>query len=74
MIYINYPSYSGTNWQGTLFVWAIDLVVYVCNKWGGSAMPVFQNLMLILHVFGFLTVGITSHMKDCFITDSCRRS
>ncbi|KAK3111716.1 hypothetical protein LTR53_012743 [Teratosphaeriaceae sp. CCFEE 6253] len=56
MIYVNDPTYSGTNWQGTLFVWAITLVVYVCNVWGGRAMPVFQNLMLILHVFGFLTI------------------
>ncbi|KAK5133377.1 hypothetical protein LTR08_007811 [Meristemomyces frigidus] len=56
MIYINDPSYSGTNWQGTLFVWAITLMVYAGNIWGGRGMPVFQNVMLILHVFGFLTI------------------
>jgi choline transport protein len=56
MIYVNDENYSGTNWQGTMFVWAITLVVYACNVWGGRAMPVFQNLMLILHVFGFLTI------------------
>ncbi|KAK3670939.1 hypothetical protein LTR78_009217 [Recurvomyces mirabilis] len=56
MIYVNDETYVGTNWQGMMFVWAITLVVYFCNVYGGRAMPVFQNLMLILHVFGFLTI------------------
>ncbi|PIA99233.1 Choline transport protein [Cercospora beticola] len=53
---INNPSYAGTNWQGTLCVWAITILVLFANVYGGNAMPVFQNLMLILHVFGFLTI------------------
>ena len=56
LVYVNVPSYSGTNWQGTLMVWAISLIVYAANVWGGRGMPVFQNVMLILHVFGFLTI------------------
>ncbi|KAF7194323.1 Choline transport protein [Pseudocercospora fuligena] len=56
LAYINHPEYSATNWQGTLCVWAITLIVLLGNVYGGNAMPVFQNLMLILHVFGFLTI------------------
>jgi choline transport protein len=26
MIYVNDANYSGTNWQGTLFVWAITFI------------------------------------------------
>ncbi|SMQ47770.1 unnamed protein product [Zymoseptoria tritici ST99CH_3D1] len=52
----NYEGYAGTNWQGTLCVWAITVLVLLANVYGGRAMPVFQNLMLILHVFGFLTI------------------
>lgn len=58
MIYERDNSYGFSNWQGTMFVWAISIVVFACNVWGGRAMPVFQNLMLILHVFGFLTVRV----------------
>ena len=50
--------YAYTNWQGTLFVIAITLLVWVSNIWGARVMPVFQNIMLILHVFGFLAVVV----------------
>ena len=50
MAYVNNPSYSGTNWQGTLCVWGITIIVLLANIYMGNAMPVFQNLMLILHV------------------------
>lgn len=56
MAYENNPGYAGTNWQGTLCVWGITLIVLFANIYMGNAMPVFQNLMLILHVFGFLTI------------------
>jgi choline transport protein len=57
LVYVNRESYEATNWQGTLMVWAITFVVYLGNVYGGRAMPVFQNIMLIVHVFGFLAVG-----------------
>lgn len=56
MAYENNPGYAGTNWQGTLCVWGITLIVLFANIYMGNAMPVFQNLMLILHVFGFLAI------------------
>ncbi|KAG9512590.1 amino acid transporter, partial [Aureobasidium melanogenum] len=56
LIYENDTSYEFKNWQGTLFVIAIALVVWATNIWGAKAMPVFQNLMMIVHVFGFLVI------------------
>lgn len=61
LVYVNRESYEATNWQGTLMVWAITGIVYLGNVYGGRAMPVFQNVMLIVHVFGFLAV---SHCPD----------
>ncbi|KAM0719022.1 hypothetical protein Q7P37_004927 [Cladosporium fusiforme] len=56
LVYVNKEEYESTNWQGTLMVWAITFIVYLGNVYGGSAMPVFQNVMLIVHVFGFLAI------------------
>ncbi|EMD93073.1 hypothetical protein COCC4DRAFT_196681 [Bipolaris maydis ATCC 48331] len=55
---VMYPDYSPTNWQGTLMVIAVTLLVWVLNIWGSKFMPVFQNIMLVIHVFGFLAIII----------------
>jgi amino acid transporter len=55
---VMYPDYAPTNWQGTLMVIAVTILVWVMNIWGAKAMPIFQNVMLVIHVFGFLTVII----------------
>ena len=39
-------------------VLAITLITYLLTVWGAEAMPLFQNLMLILHVFGFIIIVI----------------
>ncbi|RFU31627.1 hypothetical protein B7463_g4724, partial [Scytalidium lignicola] len=57
-IQVNHPSYDATNWQGTLFVFAVTLVVFVLNVWGSKAMPFIQNMMLLVHVGGFLSIMI----------------
>jgi choline transport protein len=64
LVYVNKESYEATNWQGTMMVgsidiavWAITFIVYLGNVYGGRAMPVFQNVMLIVHVFGFFAVS-----------------
>ncbi|KAI9734267.1 MAG: hypothetical protein M1834_002371 [Cirrosporium novae-zelandiae] len=58
LIIINNPDYSPTNWQGTLLVFAVTAIVYISNVWGSKGMPLAQNLMLIVHVAGFLTIII----------------
>ena len=54
-----YPDYAPTNWQGTLMVIAVTLIVWVMNVYvPGKWMPMFQNLMLGVHVVGFLAIVI----------------
>ncbi|GAB7357407.1 hypothetical protein MBLNU459_g8341t2 [Dothideomycetes sp. NU459] len=56
MIYENDSSYGYAAYQGTLFVIGITILVGISNIWGARMMPVLQNLMLILHVLGFLVI------------------
>ncbi|KAL5379176.1 hypothetical protein DPSP01_008625 [Paraphaeosphaeria sporulosa] len=51
-----YPDYAPTGWQGTLMVIAITLLVWVLNVYGANLMPLFQNLMLVFHIVGFLVI------------------
>lgn len=53
-----YPDYEATNWQGTLMVIAVTILVWALNVYGSKAMPLFQNVMLMVHVFGFLAIII----------------
>lgn len=55
---VMYPDYAPTNWQGTLMVIAVTILVWVLNIWGARIMPIFQNVMLVVHVFGFLAIII----------------
>lgn len=52
---LSYPEYEPTRWQGTLMSWAVIALVWIINVYGSRAMPIFQNVMLLLHVFGFFT-------------------
>lgn len=72
LIYVNKESYEGTNWQGTMMVWAITFIVYLGNVYGGRAMPVFQNVMLIVHVFGFLAVSEESNSISILLANKSR--
>ena len=56
LIQVNYPDYVATNWQGTLFVLAVTLIVGVINVYGTKQMPMFQNLMLVVHCGAFLAI------------------
>jgi hypothetical protein len=37
---------------------AVTILVWVINLWGGRAMPMIQNIMLVIHVFGFMAITI----------------
>lgn len=58
LVVLNYPDYKPTRWQGTLLVWVMALLIYIVNVWFARAMPMIQNLLLILHVLGFMAVII----------------
>ncbi|KAA6408204.1 MAG: amino acid transporter [Lasallia pustulata] len=59
ILVVNDPTYSPTNWQGTLFVFAIVVLIYFLNVWGANAMPMINNIFLIVHIFGFLAIVVT---------------
>jgi amino acid transporter len=68
LIEANYPNYDATNWQGTLFVFAVTILVYALNVWGSRAMPMIQNLMLIVHIGGFLAIMIVFWVLSPHVT------
>ncbi|KAK0100696.1 hypothetical protein ONS95_007148 [Cadophora gregata] len=45
-------------WQGTLFIFAMVVVVYCANVYGASVWPRVQNALMVIHVLGFLVVII----------------
>ncbi|KAE8416060.1 amino acid permease-domain-containing protein [Aspergillus pseudocaelatus] len=56
LISVKDPSYKPENWQGTLFVFAMILVIYFFNVYAASWMPRIQNLLLALHILCFVIV------------------
>ncbi|KAK0637101.1 GABA permease-like protein [Bombardia bombarda] len=57
-VIVMYPEYAPTTWQGTLMVIAVTLIVWILNIWGARGMPMFQNIMLVVHVLGFLAIVV----------------
>ncbi|CAI6333626.1 unnamed protein product [Periconia digitata] len=55
---VAYPEYEPTNWQGTLMVIAVAILVWYLNIWGERFMPLFQNVMFGFHIVGFLVIII----------------
>jgi choline transport protein len=58
LITVNNPSYSPENWQGTLLVFSMVLVLFIANIWGAKSLPMLQNILLVVHCFGFFAVII----------------
>jgi len=58
LITINNPNYSPTNWQGTLLVFAMALVLYLANTVAARGMPLAQNILLVFHCLAFFTIII----------------
>jgi amino acid transporter len=59
LLVVNYPDYEPQRWQGTLFVFAMVIVLCVINIWGSDIWARIQNGLLILHIVVFLAVIIT---------------
>ncbi|EON64232.1 hypothetical protein W97_03463 [Coniosporium apollinis CBS 100218] len=58
MITINNPDYEPQNWHGTLLIFSMVIILYVFNTWTAEWLPDFQNILMILHVFGFIAVVV----------------
>lgn len=56
LISIRDPSYNPTRWQGTLFVIAMVVLIYVFNVYASSWMPRIQNLLMLLHIASWVIV------------------
>ncbi|KAF1965590.1 GABA permease-like protein [Bimuria novae-zelandiae CBS 107.79] len=57
-VMVIYPDYHAYDFHGTLMVIAVTILVWVLTVWGSSLLPVLQNLMLVVHVLGFLVIVI----------------
>ncbi|KAL4948130.1 amino acid/polyamine transporter I [Aspergillus filifer] len=58
LITIRNPDYIPENWHGTLFVFAMILVIYIFNVYAADAMPVLNNLLMIFHVLSWCVILI----------------
>ncbi|KAJ5579983.1 GABA permease [Penicillium hispanicum] len=58
LISVRDPAYEPQNWQGTLFVFAMVLVIYIFNVYAADLMPVLNNLLMILHVLSWAVILI----------------
>ncbi|KAJ6079211.1 hypothetical protein N7467_008964 [Penicillium canescens] len=58
LISVRDPTYEPQGWQGTLFVFAMVLVIYIFNVYGADVMPVLSNLLMILHVLSWAVILI----------------
>ncbi|OAT10936.1 GABA permease [Blastomyces gilchristii SLH14081] len=58
LLTVNKPDYEATPWRGTLLVFAMVALIYVFNIWVAQGLPMIQNLLLVVHIFGFLAVVV----------------
>ncbi|KAL4865340.1 hypothetical protein BDV12DRAFT_211109 [Aspergillus spectabilis] len=58
LITIRNPDYEPKDWHGTLFVFAMILVIYIFNVYAADAMPVLNNLLMIFHVLSWSVILI----------------
>ncbi|KAL4805351.1 amino acid/polyamine transporter I [Aspergillus unguis] len=58
LITIRNPDYVPENWHGTLFVFAMILIIYIFNVYAADAMPVLNNLLMIFHVLSWCVILI----------------
>ncbi|KAI6914489.1 amino acid transporter [Hortaea werneckii] len=56
---ISYPSYVPTKWHATLMTMGVTLLSVFFNTLGARHLPLFESLILVLHIVGFFAVIIT---------------
>jgi choline transport protein len=53
---LNNPGYTYTNWQGTLMTMMVLLLVTLFNTVFAKRLPLFEGVILFLHIFGFFAI------------------
>ena len=56
LILVYNPDYSYPNWQGTLLVIPVMFTCLAVNVWGTRIFPILQNVIMVIHMFGFVAV------------------
>ena len=58
LIVLTNPSYEPKFYHSTLLYWAVVVFCLSINIVGGSLLPKFEGLILVLHIIGFFAVLI----------------
>lgn len=58
LIFLTCPNYVPQAWHATLLYWAVVVFSVTINVVGGSLLPKFEGLILVLHVLGFFAILI----------------
>jgi choline transport protein len=58
LIILTQPSYVPQPWHSTLLYWVILFFCLAINVIGGSLLPKFEGLILVLHIVGFFAILI----------------
>lgn len=56
---LDYPSYDGQLWQGTLLTWAVIVGCIFVNVVIPAWLPKFEVFILVLHIAGFIAIITT---------------
>lgn len=59
LIVLDYPDYSGTQWQGTLLTWSVITGCIFVNVIIPSWLPRFEVFILVFHLAGFIAILVT---------------
>lgn len=63
LLVVSYPDYDPKAWQGTLFVFAMVVVLLIFNIWGAHLWPLIQNVLMVFHIVFFLVIVIVLWVK-----------
>ena len=58
LMVIKNPNYTAPAWQGALMVLPVMGICVAFNIWGNRILPMMQNLVMGVHVFGFVAVVV----------------
>lgn len=58
LVSFNFSTYSSTNWQATLMLYAVLLLTVVANTVLIRILPAIEGLVLVFHVLGFFGIII----------------
>lgn len=58
LVTFTHPDYVAQPYQGMLLIWAVIALGVLINTQGGTFLPKFEGLILILHLLGYFGILI----------------